>query len=214
MTDSHSKAREVKQSRSSDLMRISRNAPLPAKEDLLKCAHPNPENITLKDSSCAKDTSCLQVGKTNKSKNLRSGAYKNMQLKSQLRQNVMLKKDVKFCEVFAKGTKFMKSIDFPTVIIKFLNGNLDKSMIYYVILEQDVGESKWKIPSLLFSNPYAHTKTSFAELLPLYFSKFSNSVRLSPMLLRQRFRQLFRRGCTFKVKSIISGRTFDCSGGN
>jgi len=89
MTDSHSKAREVKQSRSSDLMRISRNAPLPAKEDLLKCAHPNPENITLKDSSCAKDTSCLQVGKTNKSKNLRSGAYKNMQLKSQLRQNVM-----------------------------------------------------------------------------------------------------------------------------
>jgi len=108
----------------------------------------------------------------------------------------------------------MKSIDFPTVIVKFLNGNFDKSMIYYVILEPDEGESTWKIPSLLFSNPYAHKKTSFAELLPLYFSKFSNSVILSPMLLRQRFRRLFRRGCTFKVKSFILGRTFDSAGGN
>jgi len=213
MTDSHSYGRESEQSRGSELMRVSRNAPLP-KEDLFKSAHLNPENITLKDSSFAEDTSCLQVGKSNKSKNLRSGAYKNMQLKFQLRQDVMLKKDVNFFEVFAKGTKFMKSIDFPTVIVKFLNGNFDKSMIYYVILEPDAGESKWNIPSLLFSSPYAHKKTSFAELLPLYFSKVSNSVILSPMLLKQRFRQLFRRGCTFKVKSIILGRTFDCSGGN
>merc|ERR1719357_668621 len=140
MTDRHSNGREAEQSRGSELMLISRNATLP-KEDLFICAHPNPENITLKGSSCAEDTSCLQVGKSNKSKNLRNGAYKNMQLKCQLLQDVMLKKDVNFFEVIAKGTKFMKSIDFPTVIIKFLNGKFDRSMIYYVILEPGAGES-------------------------------------------------------------------------
>jgi len=214
IADRHSSASEAKQSRNSELMRISRNPPKLAKEELSKCAHPNPEDITLKDSSCPEDIGCLQVGKVNKSKNLGSRADKNIQpLKYQLQQ-VVVKKDVKFFEVFAKGTKFMKSIDYPTVIVKFLNGKIDKSMIYHVILEPDAGESTWKIPSLLFSNPYAHKKTSYAELLPLYFSKISTSVILSPMLLRKRFRRLFLSGCTFKVKTFIAGRTFDGSGGN
>jgi len=215
IADRHSNVSEAKPSRNSELMRISGNSPALAKEELSKCAHPNPEDITLTDSSCLEDTGCLQIGKSDKSKNLGSRADKNIQpLKFQLQQVVVMKKDVKFFEVFAKGTKFMKSIDYPTVIVKFLNAKIDKSMIYHVILEPDAGNPTWKIPSLLFSNPYAHKKTSYAELLPLYFSKTSTSVILSPMLHRKRFRQMFLRGCTFEVKSFIAGRTFDCSGGN
>jgi len=50
-------------------------------------------------------------------------------------QEFKLKKGENVFQVISKGTKLMKSLNFPTVIVKSLTGNLDKSMVYIVILE-------------------------------------------------------------------------------
>merc|ERR1719289_818545 len=107
----------------------------------------------------------------------------------------------------------MKSLNFSTVIVKLLKGNLKKSMIYYVIVSPATKDCRWQIPCVMFSNPYAHTDTRFAELLPLYFLQCSNSVKLSPMHVSKRYRRIFRRGCSFNIQWFKAGRAFDCSGG-
>jgi len=104
----------------------------------------------------------------------------------------------------------MKSIHYPTVIVKLQNGNLKKSMLYYAILEIETEEYKHQLPAVMFSNPYAHRKTKLAELLPLCFVKSSKStICLAPMMARKRYRCVIRRGFSFKIKSLIPVRAFD-----
>jgi len=132
---------------------------------------------------------------------------------SNLRQDVILNIQEHVFEVWARGTRFMKSIDFPTVIIKLREGNLRKSMIYSVIMRPETEEYTMAIPCLVFSCPYGHAKTKFAELLPLYFLKSDDCVTLSPMLRRKRFRRIFQRENSFKVQWLMTGRASDGSRG-
>jgi len=113
-------------------------------------------------------------------------------------------------EVAGRGTKFMKSINFPTVIVKLRKGNLKKSTMYYVILEIETEEYKHKVvPAIMFSNPHCHGKTKLAELLPLSFKKCSNCIiRPTPMMARKRYRNIIRKGLSYKVISLIPGRGF------
>jgi len=114
-------------------------------------------------------------------------------------------------QVTGKGTRLMKSLNFPTVIVKCLTGNLDKSRVYFAILE--IGEElKSEIPALMFSSPYAHKKTRFAEFLPFGLVECTKSVCLTPILQRKRYKRVFHRGFSFKIKSLIPGRTVDGSG--
>jgi len=129
------------------------------------------------------------------------------------RLDFILNKQLDAFEVVAKGTRLMKSLKFPTVIVKLLKGSLKKSMMYYLIVEPENDKYRWQIPCVMFSNPNAYRETRFAELLPLYFFKCSNSVALSPMLLRKRYKRIFRRGCSFNVQWLEAGRSFDYSGG-
>jgi len=153
----------------------------------------------------------LEGGKGN---NLPDKAENKIRLgKRKFRLNFISNKQIDIFEVVAKGTRFMKSLNLPTVIVKLRKVNLKKSMIYYVIVEPSTEECRWQIPCVMFSNPYAHTATRFSELLPLNFFKCPNSVNLSPMLVRKRYRRIFRRGSTFNIQWFQAGRAFDCSGG-
>jgi len=115
-------------------------------------------------------------------------------------------------EVLGKGTKLMKSINYPTVIVKLQTGNLKKSTMYYVILEIETEEYKRTVPALMFTNPYAHRQTKLAELLPLAFVKSSKStICLAPMMARKRYRYVIRRGFSFKIISLIPGGALDGS---
>jgi len=155
-----------------------------------------------------------QVLEGGKSNDLPTKAEKKIQLgKRKFRLDCIENKQIDVLEVVAKGTRFMKSLNFSTVIVKLLKSNLKKSMIYYVIVEPATEECRHQIPCIMFSNPSGHTDTRFAELLPLNFFKSSNSVRLSPMLVRKRYRRIFRRGCSFNIQWLKAGRAFDCSGG-
>jgi len=127
-----------------------------------------------------------------------------------LHRQFLLGNCINTIEVLGKGTKLMKSIHYPTVIVKLQTGNLKKSTLYYAILEIETGEYKHTIPAVLFSNPYAHRKTKLAELLPLSFVKCSKStICLAPMMARKRYRYVFRRGFYFKIISLIPGGAID-----
>jgi len=113
-------------------------------------------------------------------------------------------------EVVGKGTKLMKSINYPTVIVQLQMESLKKSAMYYVILEIETKGYKHKLPALMFSNPYAHRRTKRAELLPLCFVKCSKSgTRLVPMMSRKRYRYANRRGFSFKMISVSYGGASD-----
>jgi len=125
-------------------------------------------------------------------------------------QNLLLSKDENhLIQVVGKGTKFMKNLNYPTVLIKLLTGNLDKSKVHYLILELDTGELTGEVPAVIFSSPYAHRKTKFAELLPLLGEKSKNSDTLEPMLRSKIYRRAFRIGNSFKVKALIPKRGFN-----
>lgn len=165
--------------------------------------------LLISQNICPDDV--LQGGK---SRNLPTRGEKKINLgKMKLRLDFSLSKQVDVLEVFSKGTRFMKFMHFPTVIVQLHRVNLKKSRIYYVIVEPEPKECRWKVPCVMFSNPHAHTETRFAELLPLYFLKCSNSVNLSPMLLRKRYRRIFDKGCSFNIQWLKAGRAFDGSGG-
>merc|ERR1719285_922397 len=103
-------------------------------------------------------------------------------------------------QVTGKGTKLMKSLNLPTLIVKCLTGKLDKGRVYFVVME--VGpELKSEFPALMFSSPYAHKKTRYAELLPFGLVEGSKSVCLTPLLERKRCRRVFHRGFSFNIKS-------------
>jgi len=130
-------------------------------------------------------------------------------LKSYPKQGSQFNKFDDALEVICKGTKLMKTINFPTVIVKHLAGTLDKSKVYYINLEVTTENFTWELPAIMFSSPYARKKTRFAELLPFGLMKISKSFCLTPILQRKHFRRLFHSGFTFKIKSLIPGRAFD-----
>jgi len=127
-------------------------------------------------------------------------------LKSNVQQRFQPNKLDEMFEVIGKGTKLMRTINFPSVIVKHLTGILDTSKVYYIMLELEINEFKGKLPAVMFSSPYAHRKTRFAELIPLGLIKNATSLWLTPLLHRKRFRRVFRKGCCFKIKWLIPGR--------
>jgi len=163
------------------------------------------ENTALKCTAREAKADCFEGTKIDKNV-LSSKIDKKMYFHEQ----VHLGNCIDVIEVAGRGTKFMKSINFPTVIVKLRTGNLKKSTMYYVILEIESKEYKHKVvPALMFSNPHCHGKTKLAELLPLSFEKCSKSiVRPKPMMARKRYRNIFRKGLSYKVISLIPGRGF------
>jgi len=212
----------IKKGKSSRTLREKRSGLL---KDSISCSISNEEyststpSISNEEYSISTTSNSLNTCPDNaleggKGNNLPAKAENKIHLgKRRFRLNFLSNKQIDIFEVVAKGTRFMKSLNFPTVIVKLRKVNLKKSMIYYVIVEPSTEECRWQIPCVMFSNPYAHTDTRFAELLPLNFFKCSNSVNLSPMLVRRRYRRIFRRGCTFNIQWFKAGRAFDCSGG-
>jgi len=129
--------------------------------------------------------------------------------KSSKHDGFRLKKTKNVFEVIGKGTKLMKIMNFPTVIVKHLSGTFEKSKVYYIILELETEESTRNIPAVMFSNPYANRTTRYGELLPLGLMKNSKSFYLTPLLQRKRFRRVFRSGSSLKIKMFIPGRALD-----
>jgi len=166
------------------------------------------ESSPFDESSCVLDDVCVEGENEKKSPSKYGG--KTYSIRSNQKE-FKLKKGENMFQVTGKGTKLMKSLNFPTVIVKFLTGNLDKSRVYIVVLEVGA-ELKSEILALMFSSPYAHKKTRFAELLPFGLVEHSKSVCLTPILQRKRYKRIFHRGFSFKIKSLIPGRQIDGSG--
>jgi len=117
-------------------------------------------------------------------------------------------------EVVSQGSKLMKHMKLPTVFIRLPKGELQKSKVYYVILQAESGRYRREIPAVMYSNPSSSWRTQTAELLPLFAELHEDNPKcaaLTPMLRRGRYKRLFSRGCTFQVKAIASGRYVDCS---
>jgi len=117
-------------------------------------------------------------------------------------------------EVSADGKKLMRDIKCPTVRIKLRNGRLEKSSLYYALLEPKSGKFKGEIAALLFLDPESGTKHSIktAELMPLVVRitrTKSETLTLKPMLLYNCYRTMFQRGCKFKVNVINFARKYD-----
>jgi len=111
-------------------------------------------------------------------------------------------------EVVGEGSKIMKTLKLPTVFIRIPKGDLQKSRVYYVILEAESYEHE-EIPAVMFSKYSDGWRTQSAELLPLLAEpnlRKRKSVSLTPMLLKLRHSSMFSKGSTFKVKAIQAGR--------
>lgn len=126
-----------------------------------------------------------------------------------------LKFDDEPCElvVVGEGTKLMRDINFPTVIIQMSKIKLHSSVVYYAILEPTCGRFTGNIPCLLFGNPCRDKEDiQTAELLPLRIlptGRCSRTVSLAPMLLQERYKLGFQERCMFKIKAIECGRRLD-----
>jgi len=110
---------------------------------------------------------------------------------------------LKDVEVIRQGTKLMKTISIPTVIV-VIRQKLKSSTLYYIILEPESGKHFGEIICMMLSSPRSNAKScQTAELLPL------KAGVLTPMLLNKRYNSVFNEGCTFKVKAIMQGRRID-----
>jgi len=170
----------------------------------------SPDSIQQEDSSGKVHASSFAGNNT---ENKWTAKYENRTYreKSSKHDRLRLKKLDVF-KVIGKGTTVMKTINFPTVIVKHLTGTLETSKVYYIILELETEESTGNIPALLFTSPYAHRTTRYGELLPLGLMKNSKSFYLTPLLQRRRFRRVFRSGCALKIKLLIPELALDDRG--
>jgi len=111
-------------------------------------------------------------------------------------------------EVVGEGTRLMKAIKFPTLIIKFRNRDLRRSKVYYATLEVDSTKYSGEIPAVLFTSHHYSERTEFAELLPLLIGKSKQipGFGLKPMLHSKRWKRIFKKGCSLKVKALEGGR--------
>lgn len=121
--------------------------------------------------------------------------------------------EVNNIEVIGEGTKLMQSLKLPTVLVRVSNGDLRKSTVYYVLLESHAeGIPTRIIPAIMFSDPISIWRTPSAELFPLFVDVDAKGDRsITPLLFRTRFKQLFQKGCSFKVLSIENGRFAESS---
>jgi len=128
---------------------------------------------------------------------------------------LVLPRETSSIEVIGEGTKLMKSISFPTVIIKTRMTNLQSCTVYYVTLGLESKEFVGKIPTLMFSSPYCLSgRTEYAELLPLRVKRDKQNpefIALRPMLTSSRYKGVFRKGCSFQINSLEKGRTTNSS---
>jgi len=183
--------------------------------------HSSPESSTLSSLSGVHEALCdVDLNDTTAmyhNEQRRSGEFERPKLIERRvgslpdRGFLKVKKDTVGLEVVGNGTRLMRTIQFPTVVIQMKQRKLRKSVVYYVILKSAVGRYVGDIAGLLFA-----TNTSKgvqrAELLPLHTSRSrmrSGTLKLSPMLLHERYRCLFGEGCTFEVKAIERGRRRD-----
>jgi len=115
-------------------------------------------------------------------------------------------------EVVSEGSKIMKMMKLPTVFIRVPKGHLDKSRVYYVLLQSESYEFR-DIPAIMLSNPYDGWKTQTAELLPLLPKPdlmWVKTISLTPMLCESRYKPMFCKGSSFKVQAIKGGRFERC----
>jgi len=106
--------------------------------------------------------------------------------------------------VTREGTKLMKSIDFPTVLVDIRSRKLHRSTLYYLILELESVEHSGEIACIMLTSPIAKVNSiQTAELLPL------KNVTLEPLLLNKHYSCIFQKGCTFKIKALKYGRRID-----
>jgi len=122
-------------------------------------------------------------------------------------------KEVKKVEVVGEGTRLMKKVKLPTVLVRVSNGDLEKSRLYYVLLEsEEEGLPTKRIPAIMLSDTSAPWRTHFAELFPLsVISDGKKVLSIRPLLYRTRYMQLFTKGCSFKVLAIETGRSVESS---
>lgn len=114
-------------------------------------------------------------------------------------------------DVVSSGTRLMRRIQYPTVIVQ-MTRRLHHSMVFYVIVEPVSGRYKGDIACLLFVGPYSTKDVQRAELLPFKTVRsrvHSETFKVAPMLLSERYSCLFKEGCSFKLKSIEQGRPLD-----
>jgi len=121
--------------------------------------------------------------------------------------------EVENIEVIGEGTKLMQSLKLPTVLVRVSNGDLAKSIVYYVLLEShSQGLPTRIIPAIMLSDPKSIWRTQHAELFPLSVDTSGKGERsITPLLNRTRYQQLFQKGCTFKVLALESGRFAESS---
>jgi hypothetical protein len=187
---------------------VTKLCDIPCQQQLSKETYIIGNNSAFKNSSVPVNPSSLND--ENIETNI-SSKDKNSRLKCNPQEKIKLNKIVDVFKVISKGTKLMKSLNFPTVIVKDLTSVLNKATVYYIILVVVTEQFPGEIPAIMFSSPYAHRKTRFAELLPLGLLQASNCICLTPSLQRKRFQCVFRNDCIFKIKSLKIGRVFDCT---
>jgi len=112
-------------------------------------------------------------------------------------------------EVISRGSRLMREIEFPTVIIQMKKKYLYNSMVYYVVLNSVAGRYSGDIAGLLYARPCSSEKVQRAELLPLHMvrsEKRGGKLKMAPMLLRKQYRCLFKQGSFFRVITMEFGR--------
>jgi len=110
-------------------------------------------------------------------------------------------------EVTGEGTKLMKSLQLPTVLIRVCNGALVHSTVYHSPLVLKLANYTMKVIAIMLSNPSSLWRTKFAELLPLSVKLDSKgSLCIVGTLSREIYTKLFCTGCLLKVLAIGRGR--------
>jgi len=113
--------------------------------------------------------------------------------------------------IVGEGTKLMKSLKLPTVLIRVPNRALFKSRVYYVLLETYSEDFPLKIiPAIMQSDTSSRWMTQLAELFPLSVeTNSSGRMSVTPLLYRRRYKPLFLKGCSFKILALESGRIIE-----
>jgi len=114
-------------------------------------------------------------------------------------------------EITGDGTKLMKSLKLPTVLVRVRNRELLKSRVCHVLLETESKDfPRQIIPAIMLSDASSCWRTQLAELFPLYVKTESDGRKsITPLLHRRRYKQLFLKGCSFKILALESGRSID-----
>jgi len=106
-----------------------------------------------------------------------------------------------------KGTRVMREVKLPTVLIKMEDRKFCKGMVHYVVLIP-VENNAVKIPGVVMSHP-THPKgrrtTHYAELLPLLTSP-DGTGPCTPLLNYKKFRPWFENGARFQLRVLAFGR--------